>query len=162
MRQRLVEAKPNSTRARLDVARTERRLGEGLVKVGQGERAKESFQQGLKLTDSVLATEPENGQAKNLRLALRVDLGLEIMRVVVQSTIAGGQARQIGLEPGDVIAKYAGQPVANVERLQSLLGKVKGANLELEILRAGKSQIFHVNEGKLGVLLEDRVVAEGN
>ncbi|MDD5275122.1 MAG: tetratricopeptide repeat protein [Methylovulum sp.] len=65
----------------------------------------------------------------------------------------GSQAERVGLQPGDMITRYASLSISSAAQLIELIGKTKGHDIPLEIVRDGKLMKFSVAEGKLGVEL---------
>jgi serine protease Do len=72
---------------------------------------------------------------------------------LVSSVVDGGPAAKAGLEPGDVILKFDGKPIARSSELPPLVAQVKpGSTVALEVWRAGKSKELTATLGTL----EDR------
>jgi serine protease DegQ len=74
-------------------------------------------------------------QAITPEIAERLDLGTE-EGVIVQSVVEGGPADDAGIEPGDVIVSFAGEPVRTVEEFLADLRRFDpGDEVAVEILR---------------------------
>lgn len=60
--------------------------------------------------------------------------------VIVRNVLPNSPAEKAGLEPGDVILKLNGQPVANPPQLQGVVEQLAiGKSYPLEVVRAGKN-----------------------
>jgi len=65
--------------------------------------------------------------------------------VAVTEVFPNSPAAEAGLKPGDVIVKYAGQPVAGPQELQGLVERSKlGQKETLEVLRDGKRMTLQI------------------
>src|SRR4051794_6316076 len=68
-------------------------------------------------------------------------------------TLPNSPAREAGLQPGDIMDKVEGQPVANLS-LEKLVEKVRGPAgtvVHLQVLRKGKPRQFDITRGKVNV-----------
>ncbi len=81
-----------------------------------------------------------------------VQAAWEQVRVV--GVVPGSQAEGLGLQPGDVISRYAGEKITRNARLIELTSQIKTPAIPLTILRAGKAINLTAQPGKLGVQLE--------
>ena len=68
--------------------------------------------------------------------------------------VPGSQAEGLGLQPGDVISRYAGEKITRIARLIELTSQIKTPAIPLTILRAGKAINLTAQPGKLGVQLK--------
>lgn len=69
-------------------------------------------------------------------------LGVDVVR-------PGGAAEQAGIEAGDVIVKFAGFPITNIQDYMQALGKVKvGQEVEIVVRRDDQTKTL---KGKVGV-----------
>jgi len=75
-------------------------------------------------------------------------------QVRVVGVVPGSQAEGLGLQPGDVISRYAGEKITRSIRLVELTSQIKTPAIPLTILRAGKAINLTAQPGKLGVQLE--------
>jgi serine protease Do len=78
--------------------------------------------------------------------SLAPSLGVSLHEgVAVTEVFPNSPAAEAGLKPGDVIVKYAGQPVSGPQQLQSLVEQSKiGQKESLEVLRDGKRMTLEV------------------
>jgi len=92
-----------------------------------------------------------SGEEIVLSRALVERHGLDGPRAVqVRGVEPGSPADTAGLQPGDVLVRLAGHPVATVSDLQRLLvGEVVGHRLELDVLRAGQWRALRVEPVEL-------------
>ena len=93
---------------------------------------------------------PEAGYTAEAWAAVRVGWA----QVRVAGVVPGSQAEGLGLQPGDVITRYAGEKITSNARLVELTGLTKTPAIPLTILRAGKETTLTAQPGKLGVRLE--------
>ena len=110
--------------------------------------------------DEALAADAANSEARNLRQVLRLRLGLDQAEVVVLEVGPGSEARRIGLLKGDILVRYAGQPIPSLDQLAKLIGTTKGTEIELEIRRDGQPRKFSVKPGRLGATLSERIISD--
>jgi len=75
-------------------------------------------------------------------------------QVRVAGVVPGSQAEGLGLQPGDVITRYAGEKITRNARLVELTSLTKTPAIPLTILRTGKEITLTAQPGKLGVRLE--------
>lgn len=62
----------------------------------------------------------------------------------------GGPADQAGIEPGDVIVRFDGEPVGETRELQNrVVATAPGTTVPIEIVRAGEPMILDVTIGEL-------------
>ena len=85
-------------------------------------------------------------------------LGLDAPRGVIVSTVApAGPAEEAGLEPGDVIVGYAGEPVENSLDLQGRVVATRpGTRVDVDIIRDGRRSALDVTIGRLDLAAEGR------
>lgn len=75
----------------------------------------------------------------NISPAVAEDLGgLAVEAGVVVITVEGGNARQLGLQTGDVLKSVNGKDITSVKELQKLLAAEKSNRWQLAIVRQGK------------------------
>jgi serine/threonine protein kinase/tetratricopeptide (TPR) repeat protein len=158
MFERLAKAQAGNNLVRIGLVKTHFQLGNLWLGMGKPDEANKNFKSGLDLAEAILAGDGANPSATKLRLACRIKLGLENSEVVLRKMFPAGQAQEIGLQEGDVLVRYAAQPVVSALDLPLLTGRAKGNGIELEIRRMGAPLKFTVNVGPLGVLCEDRVL----
>ena len=72
--------------------------------------------------------------------------------------VPGGQAKAIGLEPGDTILSYDGKDGLNLATFTRAVQAPGEGTRELRILRRGEVLTFQVQPGKLGIRLVDRAM----
>ena len=87
-------------------------------------------------------------------------LGLDAPRGVIVSTIApNGPADEAGMEPGDVIVAYGGEPVEDSADLQSrVVGTRPGTGVAVGVIRNGEPVTLDVTIGELDLEAEGRSV----
>jgi len=101
----------------------------------------------LKVKDQIVAT----GHASHARLgvtvqglnqALAESFGLKRAEgALVSSVVPGSAAERAGLQPGDIIMKYDGKPLAAAGDLSALVGQAApGDKARLEVLRKGETR----------------------
>ena len=92
--------------------------------------------------------------------ALAENFGLEQPGgALVSSVVKGGPAAKAGLEPGDVILKFDGKPIARSSDLPPLVAKVKpGSTVSLEIWHDGKAK---ETKAMIGTLEDPTTLAAG-
>ena len=88
-------------------------------------------------------------------------LGLDAPRGVIVSTVApDGPAEAAGLEPGDVIVGYAGEPVEDARDLQGRVVTTRpGTQVDVDIVRDGRRSDLDVTIGRLDLDAEGRSAA---
>ena len=158
MFERLASAQPGNKLVRIGLVKTHFQFGNLWLGMGKPDEANQNYQGGLDLAETILAGDAANPSATKLRLACRIKLGLENSEVVLRKIFPVGQAREIGLQEGDVLVRYAAQPVVSALDLPFLTGSAKGNGIELEIRREGAPLKLIANAGPLGALCEDRVL----
>jgi S1-C subfamily serine protease len=72
--------------------------------------------------------------------------------------VPGGQAKAIGLEPGDTILSYDGKAGLNLATFLRAVQVPGEGTRELRILRRGEVLTFQVQPGNLGIRLVDRAM----
>lgn len=88
-----------------------------------------------------LAAQTIRLDARTLRLLGRA----EPSAALVSAVTPDGPAAHAGLQPGDAILTYAGEPVAGVDGLHRLLtGERAGIAAPMDVLRAGRPLTLHV------------------
>jgi serine protease Do len=84
------------------------------------------------------------------RQALRLADGQKITGAVIESVAQGGTAARGGLQPGDVIVAFDGQPIERSAQLQWLATTAGvGRSATLRVLRAGKMFDISLTMGRL-------------
>jgi hypothetical protein len=91
--------------------------------------------------------------------ALKSHLGIED-RLIVQQVIADSPAKKAGIQNHDVLLKYGDSSITTVEDLIKAVGKSKGKETSLELIRGGKKMSINVTaekrpENQLGIITED-------
>jgi tetratricopeptide (TPR) repeat protein len=157
--ERLATAQPANNLVKSGLAKIHFKLGDVWAGMGKTDEAHKSYQDGLNLAEAILAIDAANPTALKLRLTGRIKLGLEKAEVVVRKISPGSQAQGIGLREGDVLVRYAGQPLLTIQDLPVLTGRASGSGIELEIRREGAPLKLAVKAGPLGVVCEDRIIA---
>jgi len=72
-------------------------------------------------------------------IAIAVAFGVDTGRIRgLQVTAVSAHARSVGLQPGDVVERVGGRPVARVTDLARQLADGHGGPVELQVLRAGE------------------------
>ena len=79
-------------------------------------------------------------------------------RPMAAEIVPGGQAKAIGLEPGDTILSYDGKAGLNLATFIRAVQVPGEGSRELRILRRGEVLTFQVQPGKLGIRLVDRAM----
>ena len=75
-------------------------------------------------------------------------------RVVVSSVMDGSAAATNGLEPDDVIFRYAGERVFNTRELRDKTAAgLAGETVPVEVLRGGELLLYYLPRGPIGVRL---------
>jgi serine protease Do len=87
------------------------------------------------------------------------EFGLNEARGALVATVnRGGPAAQAGLEPGDVIIGFNGQPVDDEDDLvQMVVGTRPGATVPLQVIRDREEQTINITIGELDLAAESRV-----
>ena len=87
-------------------------------------------------------------------------LGLDALRGVIVSTVApDGPADEAGIESGDVIVAYAGEPVEDSLDLQRrVVGTRPGTGVAVDVVRNGEPVTLDVTIGELNLDAESRSV----
>ena len=127
--------------------------------MGRSEAAATNYQYGLQIADAILSGDAANDEAAKVRRGCRIGLGLEKSEVVVQKVLPRSLAEAAGLQPGDILVGYAGQPLASAAKVSILTGRARGTEIELEIRRNGAPLKLSVAPGPLGAKCEDRPAA---
>ena len=78
--------------------------------------------------------------------------------LMAEEIVPGGQAKAIGLEPGDIILSYDGKDGLNRATFIRAVQAPGEGTRELRILRRGEVLTFQVQPGKLGIRLVDRAM----
>lgn len=81
---------------------------------------------------------------------------------VVSAVFPGTTAERVGLQPGDVVVRYAGRPIGSFHVFLAIRDTISAdsAPLELVIERQGVALTLQVPPGRLGAHLEDKVLSE--
>ena len=153
---RLAANQPANLTFKIEFAKASQELGDVFAEMGRSQAAATNYQNGLQMTEAILAVDAANDDAAKLRLTCRVALGLEKSEVVVQKILPGSLAETAGLRQGDVLVGYAGQPLVSTAKMSVLTGRAKGTDIELEIRRNGAPLKLSVAPGPLGARCEDR------
>ena len=159
MFEHLASAQPGNILVKVGLAKTHYALGDLWIGMDKTEQAHKSYKAGLDLAEAILASDAANLTATRLRLTGRIKLGLDKAEVVLRKISPGSLAQEIGLREGDVLVRYAGQPLLTIQDLPMLTGRASGAGIELEIRREGAPLKLAVKAGPLGVICEDRIIA---
>jgi eukaryotic-like serine/threonine-protein kinase len=159
MLSRLIEAQPDNKSYKIILVKSLSGQGDLLAETGNNGSAKESYQKGLQIADSILAAGVTNVQAGKLRLTCRIKLSLENSEVVVGKIWPHGQAFGIGLKEGDVLVRYDGKLVVCAADLPVLTSRATGQGIELDIRRDEVLLKLTINAGPLGVMCEDRILS---
>jgi serine/threonine protein kinase/tetratricopeptide (TPR) repeat protein len=152
---RLASSQPANDFLKIGLAKAQERMGDLLLEMSRTEDAREMFQHGLEQTQSVLATDHESTLASQASLRLRVKLGLESAEVVIRGVVAGRRGYQLGLQQGDVICRYAGEPIVNVDKWKWVNGRTNSTPVALEVRRNGTLLRLTTEAGALGLQCED-------
>ena len=85
-------------------------------------------------------------------------LGLDAPRGAIVATVApDGPAEEAGLEPGDVIVAYAGEPVESPLDLQGRVSATRpGTRVDVDVIRDGRRSALDVTIGRLDLEAEGR------
>ena len=85
-------------------------------------------------------------------------LGLDALRGVIVSTVApDGPADEAGIESGDIIVAYAGEPVEDSLDLQRrVVGTRPGTGVAVDVVRNGEPVTLDVTIGELNLDAESR------
>ena len=91
-------------------------------------------------------------------------LGLDARRGVIVSTVApNGPPEEAGLEPGDVIVAYAGEPVENSLDLQGRVVATRpGTRVDVDIIRDGRRSALDITIGRLDLEAEGRSATDAS
>ena len=75
--------------------------------------------------------------------------------IVVRATVPGGQARQVGVQPGDVVISFDGSPTKDLPSLLALVRARQPSKdkIRVEIDREGAPHTFLFDPGSLGLYL---------
>ena len=155
MLQRLLAVEPGNNALRMNLARTLQAIGALLAETGNAAGATGAYREGLQSVEAILAADPLNAPAQELRFGLRVKLDLEEAKVVVSRVPADSPADRFGLRKGDVLVRCAGERITSKEQFEKLVGGARGAAIELEIQRDGQRLKFDLKEGRLGASLQN-------
>jgi tetratricopeptide (TPR) repeat protein len=152
---RLADAEPLERRAVLILLKSTRAAGHELPNLRMFYGNYQALLTAQKLKPSALAERlnslgPEAGYTAEEWAA--VQAAWEQVRVA--GVVPGSQAEGLGLQPGDVISRYAGEKITRTARLIELTSQIKTPANPLTILRAGKAINLTAQPGKLGVRLE--------
>jgi len=81
---------------------------------------------------------------------------------VVSAILPGGAAEQIGLQPGDVIVRYAGREINSFHLLIAVRDAIppNSAPLELVIEREGVELTYQIPAGLIGAQLQDKLLSQ--
>jgi len=74
--------------------------------------------------------------------------------VEIERLVEGSQAEELGILPGDVIAKYDGKSIETMSDLQTAIGAATTPEVELIIKREDEVIEIKAKSGKLGVFLK--------
>jgi eukaryotic-like serine/threonine-protein kinase len=159
MFEHLATAQPGNNLVKVGLAKTRYALGDFWLGMDKTDEAHKNYKAGLDLAEAILASDTANLTATRLRLTGRIKLGLDKADVVVRKISPGSLAQEIGLREGDVLVRYAGQPLLTIQELPMLTGRASGSGIELEIRREGAPLKLAVKAGPLGVICEDRIIA---
>ena len=122
----------------------------------------------LKVKDQIVAT----GHASHARLGVSVQelnqaladsFGLKRAEgALVSSVTPGSAAERAGLQPGDVIMKFAGKPIVAAAELSAMVGQAApGDKAKLEVLRKGSTSEFTATLGAVKADPEAKASAQG-
>ncbi len=75
-------------------------------------------------------------------------------QVRVAGVVPGSQAERLGVQPGDVVLRYAGEKITRAAQLVELTRQIKTPAIPLTLGRSGKTLDLTAQPGKLGVRLE--------
>jgi YD repeat-containing protein len=86
------------------------------------------------------------------------DLAGKARDVTIRITelVADGQAKRLGVQPGDLVESYDGKRIRQVPQLQWLTAQKGPAKRALVVRRGGQVLTFKVDPGPIGILLEER------
>lgn len=76
--------------------------------------------------------------------------------VMVTEVVPEGQGPALGVKVGDVIHRYNGDAITNVEQLVTLTGETKAEAIPLEIQRGSETLKLTAKPGRLGLRLENK------
>jgi S1-C subfamily serine protease len=95
---------------------------------------------GIQMVDLTPALRREINERKELKVEVKQDEGVLIVRIMSDSP-----ASQAGLQPGDLIQKIDGQSVKSASDVQAKVEISKiGANLKLEVIRNGQTKQIRI------------------
>ncbi|MFW6181349.1 MAG: Do family serine endopeptidase [Spirochaetota bacterium] len=103
-------------------------------------------------------------QIQNITPEMRRSLGLDdaVEGIIVADVTPGGPAEQAGLQQGDIIVGYRGDPVENTSELRNrVAGTEPGTRVRVTVLRDGSRQSFTVTVGNLNEFQEARAQRTG-
>lgn len=107
----------------------------------------------------VLAADPQSeALAAPLKTLRRIDSPLlqDSAGVVAQTIVAGSQAEAAGLQPGDLLIRYAEEPIQSSAALIQRISRTTPADsLNLAFLRRGETRSVPLRGGRLGIQLFD-------
>ena len=142
-----------------DVAQSLNNLAESYRSQGQYDKALPLSQQSLAIIEKMLGKEHPNTKtiAENLRNIQRHLVSPVPFQIVVKKVSPDSRAEQLGIQVGDILTHYAGQPIRGVEsfiygRSQEPTG---GEVKKLQVLRGDKGLKFMLSPGGLGVELRE-------
>jgi tetratricopeptide (TPR) repeat protein len=132
-----------------------KQYAESLEKLKQNIKQIEDEKKAEKLSPEKTSTNNNNGSKnKNERLTnesalknilsycgLRVKSGKD--GVLIEATLSGSRAAQVGLQPGDIIKVIDGQPIKKANQLEKTLrSKPLGQRFQLLVLRRGQTGVI--------------------
>lgn len=111
------------------------------------------------MAESVMNKLIETGKVERGYLgALIGDLSQELAKsfnydstegVLINDVVSGGPADEAGLQPGDIVIEYNGEPVEEASELRNAVAATEaGSTAELRISRDGEEQVVEVEVGK--------------
>jgi regulator of sigma E protease len=86
--------------------------------------------------------------------------------ILVSQVVPGSPAATAGMQPGDVIASFNGQPVQRADQLRNLIDATLGRPAPVQVVRNGKTQTLEVtpratwpsDQGPIGIAIEDHAL----
>lgn len=89
--------------------------------------------------------------ALGIRVTTVVDQAGQPAGVGVVGVVAGGAAQKAGIEPGDVITGVAGNKIASLQQLSTVLAQLDvGKQVKVQVVRAGTTKTVTATLGELG------------